>query len=271
MGAVVETWYVRIGLTLLASISAIGVAAAQNECDAVLKRELQVADLRTSDRAQATRNFACSHDFQEFNDTYGGKARGQYGLITGGIGYDQGNYKQYQQEHCSDATAADHASGFHYYVQRDASAGVVSAWQECMANLEGLHCWAEPVNPDISIVLSLREVERYTISDSTLSGATLQSAPASIAPGQVMPYGQKRIVVRRPNQRTSILFTLNITTGAHGRSCHVAIPAELKLPNCYKPGTYEDCSDPMPSGADLPLCANCPRGAVDCPKGCRMR
>jgi hypothetical protein len=45
MGAVMETWYVRMGLTLLASISAIGVAAAQTECDALLKRELQVADV----------------------------------------------------------------------------------------------------------------------------------------------------------------------------------------------------------------------------------
>jgi hypothetical protein len=52
MGAVMETWYVRMGLTLLASISAIGVAAAQTECDPVLKRELQVADVQTSTYSQ---------------------------------------------------------------------------------------------------------------------------------------------------------------------------------------------------------------------------
>jgi len=272
MGAVMETWYVRLGLTLAASISAIGVAPAQTECEAVLKRELQVADVQTSARAQASRNFACSHDFQEFNDTYGGKAKGQYGLIGGGIGYDQGNYKKYQQEHCSDATAADHETGFHYYALRDASAGVVSAWQQCMANLEGLHCWAEPEGPDISIVLSLRvpPPEQYTISDATLSrGATLQSSPDSIAPRHAIPYGQTRIVVQRKNESTSVSFTLNITTGPHARSCRVAVPAVARLPNCYTPGSDAPCSNPTPDLSQLPLCASC--GVADCSKGCRMR
>jgi hypothetical protein len=186
--------------------------------------------------SQASRNFACSHNFREFNDTYGANARGQYGLISGGGEYNQGNYSNYQQQHCGDATAADHETGFQYYAQRDASAGVVSAWQQCMANLEGFHCWAEPESQDISIVLSLREVERYTISDHTLSqGATLRSSPASIATGQAIPYGQTRVVVQRGNQSTSILFTLNITTGAHVRSCRVAVPGAVTLPECYIP------------------------------------
>jgi hypothetical protein len=63
---------------------------------------------------QASRNYACSHDFQEFNDTYGGNAKGQWGLIGGAGDYNQANYKKYTQENCSDATASDHETGFHY-------------------------------------------------------------------------------------------------------------------------------------------------------------
>ena len=154
---------------------------------------------------------------------------------------------------CSDATAADHETGFHYYAQRDASAGVVSARQQCMANLEGFHCWAEPESQDITIVLSLKEPEPYTISDATLSqGATLRSSPASIAPGHAMPFGQTRIVVQRKNQSTSISVTLNITTGAHARSCRVAVPAVVTPPPTCMPPPPPRMPPPIAYSATIP-------------------
>jgi hypothetical protein len=166
-----------IGLACTLLLASVAHTNAESECDAVLKKEQVRTDIRSSNRTQATRNFICSHDFEEFKDSYGGSASGQYYLIGGSGEYNQGNYKEFQHDRCSDATNSEHESGFQYYTLRDASAGAISSWQQCMATLGGFGCWAEPENQDIAIVLNLREPGSFTIKDATISeGATLRSS-----------------------------------------------------------------------------------------------
>ena len=112
-----------VGLALAISLGGLGGATAQTEWNSMLKTELRTSTVKSSIRDQATRSFVCSHDFQEFNDTYGGNAAFQYGAIGGSGAYNQGNCKNFQQDRCSDAAASDHQSGFEYYTLLDAGAG----------------------------------------------------------------------------------------------------------------------------------------------------
>jgi len=223
-----------VGLALAISLGGLGGATAQTECDSVLKTELRKIGVKSNTRDQASRNFACSHDFQEFNDTYGGSASFTYGAIGGSGAYNQGNYKNFQQDRCSDATASDHQSGFEYYTLVDAGAGARTDWQKCMANLAGFHCWAEPESQDIAIVLSQKDLNPYKIRDVTLSeSATLQSSRTLIMPEQPVPFGHMRIVIHRNDQSKSVGLTIDIGTTISGilttNGCSVTIPAVVAV------------------------------------------
>jgi len=115
--------YLRLaGLLSILLFGIVHESHAQTECDPVLTKDLQINNTTSSKRQQASFNYACSHDFQEFNDTYGGSASGKYAGIAGSGAYN-GNYKKFQSDHCAGATSSDHQSGFQYYTLRDASAG----------------------------------------------------------------------------------------------------------------------------------------------------
>ena len=156
---------------------------------------------------QAARNFACSHDYEEFNDTYGASASFAYGAISESGSYDQGNYKKFQNDYCKDSSKLDYQKGFEYYSRIDAGAGARGEWLQCMLNLAGFHCWAEPEAGDISIVLSQREPDKYKIRNSTLTGTVLASPAADTAKGLIIPFGQSRITIKRQGEQT-VSFTL---------------------------------------------------------------
>jgi hypothetical protein len=92
-----KAYHLRV--VALAPILASGLLADANSqsCDSVLRVELQRTDVQTAARSRANRYFACSHDFQEFNNTYGGNAKAQYYAFGGEGAYNQSNYQRFQQ------------------------------------------------------------------------------------------------------------------------------------------------------------------------------
>jgi len=209
---------------------------AATECDAVLKKDLRVVQAKSSSRDQATRNFMCSHDFNEFNDTYGGSASGHYGAAGGSGEYNQGNYKKFQIDHCSDAEASEHQNGFEYYALMDASAANAHDWKECMANLAGIHCWAEPENQDIAIVLSMKDPELTQIVGAILSkGASLISEKEAIAKGRILKFGRSTIVVERASQKIPVSLTINVESATRANTCRVTVPAMAAIEPAIPP------------------------------------
>jgi hypothetical protein len=206
----------------------VGHALAETECDYALKTDLQRTDVISSDRTQATHNFACSHSFQEFNDTYDGSAAFHYGAIGGSGAYNQGNYKKFQDDHCKEASAYEHANGFQYYALRDANPDALREWGKCIANLGGFYCWTEPESQDIAIVLSLKEGGNFTIDDTTLSqGATIRSSADRIASGKPIQFGVQRVVIQRSSSQTPVSLTMNISRPGQIYSCRAVVPASV--------------------------------------------
>ncbi|MER9937135.1 hypothetical protein [Mesorhizobium sp. M0088] len=227
------------GLAALLLIGTATTVTAQSECDAVLKSELQTTNVQSSERAQAARNYACSHTFDEFNDSYGGNASGAYGAISGSGAYNQTNYKHFQQDHCQDASTSEHESGFQFNTLRDASSGVVEAWQECMRNRAGFHCWAEPENQDLAILVHQGDPEPYKISSAVISdGTVLQSPSGDIAIGTPIDFGDKRIVFKRASPTVPFSFTLNIRSDFKSQSCRAAVPAVVILNTVPPPAEH---------------------------------
>jgi hypothetical protein len=206
-------------------------ASAQTECDSVLKTALKTSSVKSSAHDQASFSFACSHDFEEFNDTYGGSASGQYLAISGSGDYNQTNYKKFQHDKCSQAAASDHQTNFEYNTLQDASAGVVTAWQACMANLAGFHCWAERESGDIGIVLSLKDPGAFRITSATLSpGLTARTPMKIIAPNAKLSFGKTMVVVARSSVGAPASFTVNVMGPAKGDACRVLLPAAAVIP-----------------------------------------
>ena len=114
-----------------------GEALAQTECDAVLKPTLLKTSITSSNHDQASFSFACSHDFEELNDTYGGSASGQYLAIGGSGAYNQSNFKQFQHDKCSQASASEHQSNFQYNTLRDAFLHGRRAWRTLAVSTAG--------------------------------------------------------------------------------------------------------------------------------------
>jgi len=207
------------------ALASPSVARAQSECDSVLKPIYESLDVFSSTRQQSAHSYACSHTFQEFNNTYGVSASAQYFAIGGTGSYNQGNYQRLQSDSCNDADSEAHQADFRFHLLRDATPGAVQAWQTCMANLRGFNCWVEPENADISIVLSLKEPGSFSIADSVLSaGASLKSAPDVITPGRVLPFGTTRIVVTRDDPKRPISFTMTINDSLQRFSCRAPLP-----------------------------------------------
>ncbi|MBY5357254.1 hypothetical protein HFO94_27635 [Rhizobium leguminosarum] len=223
-------------LSVIISLCLLGSSAQANapsECDAVLKTELQRTDVNTSTRLQATRNYVCSHSFNEFNDSYGGNAAGAYGAISGSAAYNQTNYKKFQQDSCSDASSIDFQSGFAFTVLRDASPGAIDAWKVCVQHYTtDFSCWAEPEpdSPDIALVINQPNPEPFKIADAVLSENASFADASLMAPETPIKFGENRIILHRTDQTLPVSFTLNITSPYRAKSCHVTIPAKFTPP-----------------------------------------
>jgi hypothetical protein len=206
------------------------VDAQASQCDGILKLEQQRSEITTKDRRQATRNFACSHSYKEFGESYGAGASLKFGSVGGSGEYNESNYQKFRESHCTDASSSDFESGFRFSILRDASPGVVSAWQDCMRSQSGFSCWAEPHETDIAIVLNSRNPEQYKLDGVVLSGAKLKSAVSDIAVGTPLLFGEKRIVVERNNKSTPVSATINIRGDIRSDSCRAMVPAEYTIP-----------------------------------------
>jgi hypothetical protein len=106
----------------------IDSALSQSACDAVLTKDIQINSSSGSSRDQATFGYFCSHEFNEFENTYSGKASFQYKLVGGKGEYNQGNYRQSQRDLCTAFSTKDHQEAFQFYALRDASQGAIAAW-----------------------------------------------------------------------------------------------------------------------------------------------
>lgn len=103
-------------------------AFAESDCDAVLKPTLTSEKISSLAHDQATFSYACTHDFEEFNNTYGGSASGKFLDIGGSGSYNQGNYKKLKHDKCGEASSAEHKANYEYNLLVDAKGNAASEW-----------------------------------------------------------------------------------------------------------------------------------------------
>ena len=217
---------------LMCSVFALcGPALAESDCDSVLKPTLTSEKISSLAHDQATFSYACTHDFEEFNNTYGGSASGKFLDIGGSGAYSQANYKKLQHDKCNQATSSEHKTNYEYNLLVDAKGNVASDWRQCMENINGFNCWAEPDFGNISVVLNLRAPGSYQVKDAILSDkAKFVGSSDSMKPGRSLLYGKTRIVLSRDNSETPISLTVNITDKVQTLGCRVAIPRIVNFP-----------------------------------------
>src|SRR4051812_24352389 len=97
-----------LALVFLSTPLLIANGWAASDCDSVLTKEIQISSASNSSRDQAAFSYFCSHDYSEFNSTYGGKAGAQFGVFSGSVEYNQGNYNKTQHDLCTTKSSSDH-------------------------------------------------------------------------------------------------------------------------------------------------------------------
>jgi hypothetical protein len=178
-------------------------AHADNECDSVLKTTgLETVSINSSDRRSTSFAFACSHDFQEFNDRYGASASGYYAAIGGSGSYSQGNYKKYQQDHCTSGSSSAYLSLYQFSTIKD-NEDVLNKWSECMVNQRPFSCRAEPgLDNTIKLIMKLNFGTPYKVDSVFLSDNGTLAPSTAIMKGDPILNGERGVVISRkqPNR-----------------------------------------------------------------------
>jgi len=129
-----------------------------------------------------------------------------------------------------------------------------------MANLGGFHCWAEPENKDIGIVLSLKEPGIFKIQSATLSdGSVLRTPKSSVAPNSALKFGQTMVVVSRASADIPVSLTVNVESDLKAYSCRAIVLAVTPLPPPQPP--------PKTFHWTLIRTDDCPAHDIDCSAG----
>lgn len=239
-------WRASLAAAALMSMMAHN-AYGQDRCSDILQSGLFDQSVRQSDQryANAERYWACNASLSEArdylkkqsssSDNAGGSV--SYGIFSaeGGGGKQDANslteekLRSWKQDNCSETSSDQNKTAFEYFAQSSVSAGVVSAWKECMQQKESFSCWASPQgnntiftynwrssDVDLPVIRSAEVIvdgEKYTLAD----------------PGTEVYIGSKSYSITGTSGKNTTVIVDILHENRYTHSCSAYVPVPRKV------------------------------------------
>jgi hypothetical protein len=147
--------------------------------------------------------------------------------------FSQNQFNAWQASHCNTTSSANASSAADYLMQHIASTTIAEAWAQCMANIQGLSCWASPYGAqDAEVTLNWKQESTTKLSITMTDLSDGAASRYDRAPkGKLLPRGIKLDpgVIQVPLTRQagkSVLVSVNGNHAGENVSCSAYIPSD---------------------------------------------
>lgn len=196
------------------------------------------ADLCASNYQMARKAVAQIHQLSNassFTVSLGLSSPAESGVHSSGEELTQDQFNQWKNTYCA-TSFADSSRAAEFLMQEaiaDPASPIVSAWQACMKNREGLSCWAAPASAassDITLSVNWRkngdsqaEVQHSFLSRNAVSNFKGTPARRLLPAGHKLDNGVLEIPLTSPDEG-GVVANLTLSQEGGEYSCNVFIP-----------------------------------------------
>jgi hypothetical protein len=162
---------------------------------------------------------------------------GNYGN-RGEAAISEGDFNKWKQDNCSQFSSQNSGNAFQYYAQSVVAPDVVRSWRECMADRDGLSCWAEDHGDSVDFVYNWKGAppDLPTVVSSTVKRSDEATEQNVIPADKPVVIGTAdRLLDKRADQTLFISLQL-LYKAAYGEHCSVYVPAATPEPIPFKCG-----------------------------------